>query len=85
MNGRTPDGSTALMIAVLRGDISTVKILRDRHPQILIRNNEGKTALDIARQKGYNGLEPLLGYDGDKVEGVFTADDCVLCHSICVA
>jgi hypothetical protein len=82
VNMRTPDGSTALMVAVSNGNESIVRVLRRRKAHKYIRNNEGKTALIFARQKGHLGIEKLLDSSRNKVEGVFTDEECILCHSI---
>ena len=50
---RGDSGQTPLMLATLRGEADTVKILLEKGADVNIRGNSGKTALDIAEEKGY--------------------------------
>lgn len=40
--------------------VDMVKVLLDGNPDITIRNRRGKTALDIAIEKGYRKVENIL-------------------------
>jgi serine/threonine-protein phosphatase 6 regulatory ankyrin repeat subunit B len=44
-------GSTALMNAVLSGDLDTVKVLLDKNADINVKDKDGKTALMLAESE----------------------------------
>ncbi len=53
-------GETPLMILVARGDYPAVKMLLAYHPDLDLKNAEGKTALDIAEEHEYEDIVRLL-------------------------
>lgn len=53
-------GYTMLMAAAGADKEQTVKFLLDNNADVNITNNKGKTALDIARDKGYNNIVEIL-------------------------
>ena len=54
------DGSTSLFEAVYRGDAEIVKILVDHGADIAKKLENGKTVLDIAKEKKYNEIIEYL-------------------------
>lgn len=58
LNLRDKKGMTALMLAVMSG--WGVEKLLEYHADPLIKNNDGKTALDIAKEKKYKDITELL-------------------------
>lgn len=48
------------MYCVQNGDLATVKFLLQYKPDLTIKNNSGKTALDIAKEKNYTEIVKLL-------------------------
>jgi ankyrin repeat protein len=53
-------GWSALLWASSRGRLSTVQLLIERGADIRIKNKEGKTAMDCAREKGHKDIVTLL-------------------------
>jgi hypothetical protein len=53
-------GGTALMLAAANDHTETVKLLLDRGADINVRDNEGKTALVWAREKGHPEIVQLI-------------------------
>jgi ankyrin repeat protein len=61
INQTTPYGNTALMIAVSRGNLYVVKILMaEFYADPYIRNNLGKTALDVATDTGHTNVKDYI-------------------------
>ena len=60
MNIQNRKGETALMIAVSNQYINIVIYLIEKGADVTIRNNNGKTALDIAREKNFDKIVSLL-------------------------
>lgn len=58
-------GTTALILAVGGDHVETVKVLLDHGALINIKNSQLRTAPDIATEKGFNRIIPLL--QGDNV------------------
>ena len=59
--GASPDlqdakGTTALMLAVKKGDLNAVKMLQKAGADLDIQDNEGNTALMVAVKKGYTQI-----------------------------
>jgi ankyrin repeat protein len=54
------DGRTALIMAAIRGNREIVSMLLDHGASPSAKDNDGKTALDYAREEGYPGLVALL-------------------------
>lgn len=57
---QTADGTTPLMAAAEQGNAEIVKLLLDAGCSPLHKNNQGKTALDIASRKGFTSCEELI-------------------------
>jgi ankyrin repeat protein len=51
---------TALMTAVSHNKIEAVKLLLKNGADVNLRNKDGKTAIDIAREKGFNEILQVL-------------------------
>lgn len=60
MNLRTKTGDTALIAAASWGQTEVVKRLLDAGADKSVRNEKGKTALDIAREKRHTQIVALL-------------------------
>lgn len=52
LNARSPNGSTALMMAARYGSEAAVKVLRDRGADVRLRNDRDLNAADFARLAG---------------------------------
>ncbi|XP_063843982.1 serine/threonine-protein phosphatase 6 regulatory ankyrin repeat subunit C-like isoform X2 [Scylla paramamosain] len=59
-NHDNESGNTPLHYAVMSGNLDTVKYIAARIPDILIKNNKGQTALDIALMCGSHSVENWL-------------------------
>ncbi len=60
INYQNSKGQTALMIAANSGREENVKILLKYNADATLKDNDGKTALDIAKAKKYDGIIKLL-------------------------
>jgi ankyrin repeat protein len=60
VNARDGNGNTALMHSVLNGRVREVEILLDWEADTRIRNNDGQTALDLAKEKRYDTIVEIL-------------------------
>jgi hypothetical protein len=61
INARNDDNETVLMIAARRGDIDLVNLYIAHGAEISLKNNQGETALDIARMRRHNNVVNYLG------------------------
>jgi uncharacterized protein len=59
-NARSQSGSTPLHTVGFTGDRRSLDLLLKHGADAAIRNNEGKTAADIARERGYEEIADLL-------------------------
>lgn len=57
---QTADGTTPLMAAAEQGNAEIVKLLLDAGCSPSHKNNQGKTALDIASRQGFTSCEELI-------------------------
>jgi len=53
-------GDTALMLAVANDHVETVRLLLERGADVHVRNAQGRTALDLARERGYAEIAALI-------------------------
>ncbi|MBI4698768.1 MAG: ankyrin repeat domain-containing protein, partial [Nitrospirae bacterium] len=60
INARTPDGQTALMLALSGSDLDLFKVLIDRGADIDASDSEGNTALMLASFNGHNKAVRIL-------------------------
>lgn len=60
VNQQDYDGMTALMLAAEAGKVEAVKTLKLFKADILLKNDKGKTALDLARSKNNTEIVKLL-------------------------
>ena len=62
---RSPDvasgGGTALMLAAINGNVNIVKILLAANANANAQNEAGRTALELAKEKGIGEIVALLG------------------------
>ncbi len=59
--GATDGASSALIFAVARGHVALVTwLLANAAPDLAWKNFQGKTALDIARERGFGEIEAVL-------------------------
>ena len=63
LNARSPNGSTALMMAARYGSEAAVKLLRDRGADVRLRNDRDLNAADFARLAGRAALAAELDRD----------------------
>ena len=62
-NLNTPGGSnemTPLARAALYGNLEIVQLLKELGVNLEAKNNDGKTALDLAREEGYDDIVKIL-------------------------
>lgn len=59
---------TALLSAYMHGYTDTVRILLENGADIYKKNNEGKTALDLAKEKGHPDIESLISQHAEDKE-----------------
>ena len=60
--GATDGASSALVFAVARRHVALVSwLLAHTAPDLAWKNYQGKTALDVARERGFSEIEVLLG------------------------
>jgi ankyrin repeat protein len=57
---RNTKNETALLMAAAEGNEKIVSVLKDQGAGIGVRDIEGKTALDIATDKGHTAITQLL-------------------------
>jgi ankyrin repeat protein len=62
VNQQDDDGMTALMLAAEAGQVEAVKTLLFFKANKLVKNKQGKTALDLARSKNNTEIVKLLSY-----------------------
>lgn len=60
INKADKDGYTPLMDASKKGHIEKIRWLLEHGADVNIKDNEGKTALDIAQTKGFTEIADLL-------------------------
>ena len=60
MNARSPNGSTALMMAARYGNEDSVKVLKERGADVRLRNDRDLNAADFARLAGRAALAAEL-------------------------
>ncbi len=68
VNARDNRDWTALMWAAWKGHESVGTLLLVRGADRLLKNNDGKTALDLAKNRGHTGMVKLLRSRGAAVE-----------------
>ena len=56
LNTQDKDGNAALMMAVENNKVEAVKLLHKARANLFLRNNEGKTAYDLAENQGIKDL-----------------------------
>lgn len=61
LNKQNENGSTALHVAVLTGDVESVRLLLKRGADQMIRDKANRSALDIATEMKLTGLIAALG------------------------
>ncbi len=59
-NAKTTEGWSALLAAINIQSVEAVKILLDYEADVNTRNNQGKTALNLAKERGDNQIIQLL-------------------------
>ena len=69
LNGRGPDGDTALLIAVRRNDRVFVRHLLDRGADPFVTDANGKSALAVAEELGHEDVARLLRRQGAGMGG----------------
>ena len=57
---KMPDGTTPLMVAALRGNVDIIKLLLQAGCSPQVKNNQGMSAIDIARKKGFAACVDLM-------------------------
>lgn len=60
INNIDKDNDTPLMYCAQSGNLATVKFLLQYEPDLTIKNNSGKTALNIAKEKNHTEIIKLL-------------------------
>lgn len=60
LDSQTPEGTTALMAAVIRRDLPLVKLLCAEGADKNVQNRQGLTAIDLARKIGYGTIYYFL-------------------------
>jgi ankyrin repeat protein len=73
VNGRTKDGTTALIVAARHGYREVVWALLDKGAEVNARDNQGATALILAAENGYGEVVQALLDKGADV-GVKTSN-----------
>ena len=59
-NARSQSGSTSLHTVAFTGDRASLGLLRKHDADPAIKNNEGKIAADVARERGHQEIADLL-------------------------
>jgi ankyrin repeat protein len=54
------DGTTALMSATRAGEVEAVRLLLEQGAQVHAKDAQGRTALDIAQEEGWEEVGALL-------------------------
>jgi len=62
IDAESPNKTTPLMMAARGGHILTVKLLLDAGADATLKNEQGKTAIDLARQFGHSDIVEGLTY-----------------------
>ena len=60
VNNQDKSNETPVMYCAQRGRMDILKILLQYNPNLALRNNENKTAAEIARSNGHVAIEKLL-------------------------
>jgi ankyrin repeat protein len=60
INDQDAQGNTGLILAVEKEDLNMVLALVGYGPDIEVTNNEGKTAVDVANEKGNIAIQQAL-------------------------
>jgi uncharacterized protein len=59
-NAKSQSGSTPLHTAAFTGDVASLELLMKHRADPSIRNNEGKTAIDVATERGQTEVARVL-------------------------
>jgi len=60
INARDKKGNTALHFAAMRGNADAASALLKRNADVTIKNNEGKSALDLAKENKFDAIVKLI-------------------------
>lgn len=68
INSQDPRGNTPLMLAAASGDSNMAGLLLDYNPVLTIKNNEDKTAYNIAGDNNHKRLQRVIGQSMEKLD-----------------
>lgn len=80
-HGASPDiqdnrGWTPLIEAIEKNDVAAVKILLERNADVSLKTKDGQTAIDIAKENGYNSIIGLLDHCQENRVLMVTIEAC---------